>query len=290
MKKTIQMNNAHDHVRRIFPLGGEIWQKDVVLFRACDSLRLMRIFLFLNIFLLVGLVSALAQGSPPFLTDDAGTVEKNQWELDVGFSTERSQNGDCTSSAPSISLCYGLTDQFEIDYGVPLLVVRVEGESAQSGLGNSVAGVKWRFFEDRGAKFAVSVNPQVEFNNPTSSRRRGLVENSTEFLLPFQVQKSFGDFDTALNVGRTFHGRESSETDGWMAGVAAGRKISKHIHAGVELFGEAARKLDRGHLILNVGVIFEINDKVSLSASAGRGIAGADRPDFVGFIGVALIR
>ena len=236
----------------------------------------------------MGVLSAVAQGSPPFYTDDAGTVAKQHWELDLGVSTEHARNGDRAWQAPSVGLGYGLTDNLELDYGVPLLIVRPAGESTASGLGNSVAGVKWRFFENDSAKLAVSVNPQVEFDNPTSSRRHGLVENNTEFLLPLQVQKSFGEIETAFNVGRTFHSREAGDNDSWIAGFAAGRKFSEHLQVGAELYGETARSFDRGLLILNVGALYELNDAVSFSASVGRGVAGADRPDFVAFVGVQL--
>jgi hypothetical protein len=233
-------------------------------------------------------VSVLAQGNPPFYTDDAGTVEKKHWELDLGISTEHDRNGDRSWQAPSVSLGYGLTDTIEIDYGVPLLIVRPAGESTKSGLGNSVAGAKWRFFEDTAANLALSMNPQVEFDNPTSSRRRGLVENNTEFVLPLQVQKSFGEIETAFDVGRTFHARESDETDGWSAGVAAGRKFSEGLQIGAELYGECARTFDRGFLLINLGAVYTLDKSLSFSASLGRGVAGADRPDFVAFIGVQL--
>jgi len=232
--------------------------------------------------------SALAQGSPPFYTDDAGTVEKKHWKLDLGVSTEHDRNGDRSWSAPSVGLGYGLAETIEIDYSLPLLIVRPDGESTRSGLGDSVAGVKWRFYEDNTSGLAVSVGPQVEFDNPTSSRRHGLVENDTEFALPLQVQKSFGAIDTAFNVGRSFHAREPQESDSWMAGVAAGRKFSERLHVGAEFYGEAARKFDRGYVLFNVGATYELGDSLSFYASLGRGIVGADRPDFVGLVGVEL--
>jgi len=264
--------------------------KSVVWVDAFGSLQRVRNVFTSFVFLLGCAVAALAQGNPPFYTDDAGTVEKKRWELDLGVSTEHARTGDRTWRVPSVDLGYGLTDEIEIDYGVPLLVVRPADESAKGGLGNSVVGAKWRFFEDTTTKFAVAVNPQVEFNNPTSSRRRGLVEKNTEFVLPLQVQKSFGEIETAFNFGRTFHARESGENDGWLAGVAAGRKVSERLQIGTELYGELARSFDRGFLLLNVGAIYEIDENLSFSASIGRGVAGADRPDFVGFVGVQLTR
>jgi hypothetical protein len=258
--------------------------------RWLDSLQPVRKVILLCGCLLLSASAVLAQGSPPFFTDDAGTLEKKHWELDLGISTEHSRNGDRCWEAPSVDLGYGLTSNLELDFGVPLLLVRSAGEKTKSGLGNSVAGLKWRFFENEGAKFALSVNPQVEFDNPTSSRRRGLVENNTEFVLPLQMQKTFGEIETAFNVGRTFHARESDETDGWSAGVAAGRNFSDRLFVGAEVFGETARKFDHGFVLVNVGAIYELSDWISISASLGRGVAGADRQDFVGFAGVQLMR
>ncbi len=244
----------------------------------------------LSVFLLLSSVSALAQGSPPFYTDDTATAEKGQWCLDLGVATERARCGDYTWNAPSIDLAYGLTNQIEFSYGVPMIIVQLEGESARSGLGNSVAGVKWRFYEDDAAKFAVSVNPQVEFDNPTSSRRRGLVENNTGFFLPFQMRKAFGEIETAFNVGRIFHVRNASESDVWQAGIAVGRQFAEPLHVGVELYGETSLKFERSLVILNLGAVYTVNDRFSLSASLGHGVGGADRPHFVGFVGVQLLR
>jgi len=280
-----------DVILTLVVLCSACWDgKSVVPKCAFVSLLPVRNIFALFVFLAMGAVSAHAQGNPPFYTDDAGTVAKKHWELDLGISTEHDRNGDRSWQAPSAGLGYGLTDNLELDYGVPLLIVRPAGESTKSGLGNSVAGVKWRFFEDNTAKLAVSVNPQVEFDNPTSSRRHGLVENNTEFLLPLQVQKSFGEIETAFNVGRTFHARESGDVDGWSAGVAAGRKVTERLYLGAEAYGEAARKFDHGLLLLNLGALYELNDQVSFSALLGRGVAGADRPDFVAFVGVQLMR
>lgn len=244
----------------------------------------------LSVFLLLSTASALAQGSPPFYTDDAATSEKGQWCFDFGVAMERARGGDYTWNAPSINLAYGLTNQIEFSYGVPMLIVRLEGESARSGLGNSVAGVKWRFYEDDAAKFAVSVNPQVEFDNPTSSRRRGLVENNTGFFLPIQLRKAFGDIETAFNVGRIFHVRNSNESDVWQAGVAVGRNFSEPLHVGVELYGETSLKFERSLVIVNLGAVYAVNDWLAFSASFGHGVMGADRPHIVGFVGVQLLR
>lgn len=240
--------------------------------------------------LVLSTASLCAQGSPPFYTDDAATVSKSQWELDVGFSMERSREGDRFWQVPSVAFAYGLTDQLELDYSASWLAQRLVGESSKSGLGNSVAGVKWRFFEDQAEGWALSLSPQVEFYHRASSHRRGLVERNTEYLLPVQVQKSFGEIATAFSFGRSFHARDPRDNDSWLAGIAAGREVSESLHAGVEFYGETSRNFGRGWLIFNLGAYYEVNDWLSISASAGRGVVGADRPDYVAFFGVQLLR
>lgn len=246
---------------------------------------------FLSLLAFVASAASLwAQGSPTFYTDDAGTVVKEQWRVDTDFSTERSRAGDRFWQAPSVAFAYGLTERLEFDYRVTWLIQRPLGESSVSGLGNSVVGVKWRFLENEAEGWALSVSPQVEFNNCASSYRRGLVEKNTEFAIPLQVQKTFGGIATAFNFGRSLHARDSHDSDGWFAGIAAGRQVSEKLHAGVEFYGETSRGMDRGWLLFNLGATYEFNDRLSFSASAGRGVFGADRPDYVAFFGVQLVR
>jgi hypothetical protein len=249
----------------------------------------MRSF-FLTFALLVVANFLHAQGIPPFYTDDTATVSKRQWELDIGFSTERSRGGDYSWTAPSVGLAFGLTDALELDYGTSWLGLRPVDEHTKYGLGNSIAGVKWRFFEDKASGFSLSINPYAEFNNRASSHRRGLVERGTEVVLPFQVARRFGEINTAFDVGRSFHSRDRRESDGWLAGIVAGRKIAGNLSAGLEVYGETSRDFERGWLVFNLGAYYEVNDWLSFSASAGRGFAGADRPDYVAFFGLQLLR
>lgn len=246
--------------------------------------------LWLVLFLALCVPFLRAQGSPPFYTDDAATLSKHQWELDIGFSSERSREGGRSWQAPSVALAFGLTDTFELDYSTSWIGLRPLDEPSKNGLGNSIAGVKWRFFEDKAAGFSLAVTPQVEFNNRASSHQRGLVEKGTEYVLPLQVAKTFGEYSTAFNVGRTFHGSERRESDSWLAGIAAGRTVTEKLYAGVELYGETSRRLDRGWLVLNLGAYYAVNDWLSFSALAGKGFAGADRPDYLAFLGVQLLR
>jgi len=119
--------------------------------------------------------------------------------------------------------------------------------------------------------------------------RRGLVEDNANFILPLQVQMTFGSVDMAFNVGRTFHARKPGASDGWRAGIAAGRKFFR-AGTSARKCSETSRNIDDGFLLLNVGAIYRVNEQLSFAVSVGRGIAVADQPDYVGFLGVSWLR
>ena len=63
----------------------------------------------------------------------------------------------------------------------------------------------------------MSVYPQLEFNNPSSSDERGLVDRGASFVLPMQVARRFGPIETSLEFGYDFI---EDAVDEWLYGLA----------------------------------------------------------------------
>lgn len=227
-----------------------------------------------------------AAGSPPMITDDPGTPGNGNWELNFGISTEK-RSGERVSELPLIDLNYGIGDRWQLKYEVPYLQLKADGEPTTTGLGNSAFGVKWRFHDEGEKGLAVSVYPQVEFNNPGSrSDEKGLVEHGTTFLLPFQFQQEVGPVTLVWQVGREFR----AAGDSWYYGLSAGHMISDKVELAVELAGGGDPSLARTQLTANVGLGVELSERMSLLFSAGRELHNHDEPraTFVGFLGVQL--
>jgi hypothetical protein len=86
------------------------------------------------------------------------------------------------------------------------------------GLGESLLGIKWRFYEHRpkssqSAKgeseaaepnFSMGIYPQLSLNNPTSSVRRGIVLPGPQFLLPLVANARVGPLRVDGEVGYCF--------------------------------------------------------------------------------------
>jgi hypothetical protein len=122
--------------------------------------------------------AALAQGGPPFLSDDPDTPGNPHWEVNLGFLGERNPV-EGAYQVPDIDINFGLGNPIQLKFELPLAVAETRSPSGHvhAGLGNSLVGVKYRFYahhtenekrelpSERESKFALSVYPQVALNN-----------------------------------------------------------------------------------------------------------------------------
>lgn len=157
--------------------------------RIFSSLLFLATFLALFLAMLSAVaLPAAAQGGPPFIGDDPGTPGNGNWEINVATYTERHPT-ERIYNDPILDMNYGLGPRIQLKYQVPYLVDGADGDPTRSGLGKSLAGVKWRFYDSDEEGLQISTYPQLEFNNPTSSLQRGLVDYGTRFYLPIELTK-----------------------------------------------------------------------------------------------------
>jgi hypothetical protein len=101
---------------------------------------------------------AVAQGGPPFRTDDPETPGNRHWEINFGFIGQRNPASG-SYQVPDFDINYGLGDRIQLKYELPIAIeeTRPGGSLDPSepptqgqvigGLGESLMGVKWRFYE-----------------------------------------------------------------------------------------------------------------------------------------------
>jgi hypothetical protein len=145
----------------------------------------------------------LAQGGPPFRSDDPDTPGNRHWEFNLGFVGERSPFAG-TYETPNIDINYGLGSRIQLKYEIPLTMQEMRGEQRHllAGPGNSLLGVKYRFYQrhsrtrvrdgEREVKFSLSTYPQLLLNNPTRSLARDIVEPAPQLLLPVEANVDYG--------------------------------------------------------------------------------------------------
>src|SRR5712692_2870032 len=88
---------------------------------------------------------ALAQGGPPFRSDDPDTPGNKLWEINTVLTADRNPS-EGSYATPNIDVNYGLGNRIQLKYELPFSVQESRGSSGHvvSGFGNSLLGVKWR--------------------------------------------------------------------------------------------------------------------------------------------------
>jgi hypothetical protein len=102
-------------------------------------------------------VTAHAQGGPPFRTDDPETPGNKHWEINFGWIGDRNPEAGAYE-VPDFDFNYGLGDRIQLKYELPIAIEETRPQPATpstpaipgqaiGGLGESLLGIKWRFYE-----------------------------------------------------------------------------------------------------------------------------------------------
>ncbi|MGC2321966.1 MAG: hypothetical protein WA463_04985 [Terriglobales bacterium] len=230
---------------------------------------------------------SVAQGGPPFITDDPGTPGDGNWEINVALIAERHPD-ERIFNAPLLDINYGLGPKLQLNYQLPYLVVGTDGGPTRSGLGKSLAGVKWRFYENEDKGLEISTYPHFEFNNPTSSVERGLVDRGARLFLPLEVTKRVGPFIINPEAGYWFAADKGAA---WASGVVVAREVSKRLELDGELYATANTNGSSHWTTFDGGGRCKIGGPIVLLFMAGRSFRGATRgqPSLFGYLGVQFL-
>lgn len=230
-----------------------------------------------------GKVMVSAQGGPPMITDDTGTVPEGHWEINTAFTFERTADGRMLG-IPLLDINYGLSKNTQIKVEIPWLKFSAPGQKSNSGPGNTNIGVRWRFRDaDARHRVALSIYPQIEFNTSNSSVRRGLVDRGPEFLMPLQWQTQVGKYGVNGDVGYRF----KRGKDEIIYGIVVGRQFKNKFELLAEFHGTSAvSRLTAGENVYNIGSRLKLSDHATLIASAGSSVFRNHDPRFIGYAGM----
>jgi hypothetical protein len=284
-----------------------------------DLLHLIR----LSTLLLLLACTANAQAGPPFRTDDPETPGNKHWEINFGFLGDRNPS-EGYYSVPDFDINYGLGDRIQLKYELPIAVHELRGGPGNTGemlpisqahvsmgLGESLLGVKWRFYqhtpassaqraEDETAEsnFSISTYPQLSLNNPTSSVHRDVVHPGPQFLLPLEANARIGPLRVDGEVGYWFTNQNVPQS--WIRGMIVGHEFTKRTEAYLELYDQQdANRVDgaakQREATLGVGGrhALDRSNTVLLMLMGGRTfqkvVSGSGQPSWIAYIGIQLL-
>lgn len=205
--------------------------------------------------------SAQASGGPPMMTDDPNTPGDGRIELNVAGSFVRT-NASAINQLPLVDVNYGIGERAQLKFEIPWQFGSQSGTVRRDGIGRSLLGAKWRFYED--GAWRASVYPQIESGGLT---RNGVADGGTSYLLPVEFEYVFGDSDLNFELGRWQ--RSATQVNSWIGGCALTHTLHQGLEVISELHDEAARAAGN-ELAFNLGTRWEMSDDYTLLFSAGR--------------------
>jgi hypothetical protein len=252
---------------------------------------------------------AFSQGGPPFRSDDPDTPGNHHWEINLGFIGERSPFGG-SYETPNLDINYGVGSRIQLKYEVPFSIEETRGDSTHivAGLGNSLLGVKYRFYQrhsktrvregEREIKFSLSTYPQLLLNNPTRSVDREIVERGPQLLLPLEAHLIYRWIRISGEVGEWVTSKDVPSS--WIQGLVVGHEFRKDTELYVEAYDQRQVRVAAGNPKL-AETTFGVGGRIPivrqqwlrLIGMGGRSFVTPtvvnDQPSWIGYVGLQFL-
>jgi hypothetical protein len=249
---------------------------------------LLRIVLLpIVLFLFLAASFAVAQGGPPYYTNDPGTPGNLNWEINLGYMPFL-YSDQSVSHVPDVDINFGVGDRIQLTYENAWLRVKSPSSAAKFGLGQSNPGVKWRFHEGGESGLSISMFPQFFLNNPNDAVRRGVTPASNVFLFPVEFSKKLGPVNVNYEIGyQAVH----KGPDGWLTGLVVGHDFTPKLEGDVEVYNQGTFHPSENQPTIDFGGRYKIHSPVIFLFMAGRSLepARSNQSSFIGYFGIQLL-
>ncbi len=241
--------------------------------------------------LLLVLAPAAAFAGRPLDTEDTGTVEPGKAELELSGDFARNPNDNSWSTKAVLS--FGLISRLEgrIESTMLVLEPRPAGDDEEAdsrgrgGIGDSLLGVKYRFFDEADAVPAALGSLTLRL--PTGDEERGLGAEGVDVGLLAVVSKAFGAFNLTVNGGYTFVMRDR-DLDVWRLAAS----VEYRATTAWSLVGEIVSGLGSASaadtVVGRAGSTWAFTDRIKLDGAVGVGLT-RESPDLLITIGVTIL-
>lgn len=236
------------------------------------------------------MATAEAQGGPPLLTNDPVTPDHGNWEINLGAMPV------LTSTTKSVELVqidlnYGLTDWVELICEVPFTWQNETGQPAATGWGNALPGVKLRLINGGEDGWNLSTFPQVQIGGSAMSVEKGVADQGTRFLLPFEVSKRFGPLSVDVEAGYFFPFDPSVSHEERILGTALGHKLTTQFELLGEIYDDKEMGSSHHDVTFDDGGRYQFHKGLLLLFVAGRSFEGnsSRQPEFFGYGGIRIL-
>ena len=248
---------------------------------------------------LTAMIAGHAIAALPFITDDAGTLERGtpQVELFYAGSTDKETIGNSTvktdRNLPGATFGYGIGETLDLTLGFARSwgTETVDGISSNdTGNADFLLNAKWKLYDQSGIAF--TVKPLIGYSYLVGGTSDDHTVSYGGWLIATKEHEALA---VSLNGGYLYNDygsaaeRDASRSDIWILSVLATYKVLENLTLGLDI--GASTNPDKASSEMPAyalgGVIYSLNKNVDLSLGLKFGITKPE-PDFSGIAGVTI--
>jgi len=202
-------------------------------------------------------LSSGAFAARPLGTDDFGTVDPGQYELEVGYSNTTPKIGGSSGGSSAIAFKRGIMSGFDLGIEIPYAM------TGTTGLNDISVNAKYRILE-QGEKDGLTAKVIIKLANGDSAL--GLGSSFMDYTLAGIYSKALGDVNTHYNLAYTLVGvaAGASQANVLSYGIAGEMEIAKGIDAVAEFTGTSSPSSSTNNMLLGGRMV--VNDMLTLDA------------------------
>ncbi|HNQ34786.1 MAG TPA: transporter [bacterium] len=230
--------------------------------------------------MLIAFSAAPARAYHPLVTDDAGTLGRGGWQLEVNgeFGRDREGAEKAVASELSATLGYGLGENLDLILGLPYLDQKLKTGGAtvysEEGLGDLVLELKWLFHQSDG--LALALKPTLTL--PTGKEERGLGNGRPTGGLVFIATRELNSGALHLNAGYLYNdNRLGDRKDIWHLSLAGEWAVTEKFklvgNIGTERNPDPGDSQDPAFFI--AGFVYQVSERLSLDLGLKTGLNDA---------------
>ena len=223
---------------------------------------------------------AAAGAALPLITDDAGTVGKGHFQLEVNAQYDHDNSHGVTTTGGQVApiFTYGLTDSIDLVLITPYLWINEKSnltKSSENGPADATVDVKFRFFEKDGLSFAIKPGLSL----PTGDDDKGLGTGKWGYHVYLIGTKETGPWSFSANLGyiRNETNADTDERNIWHVSVATFYTLKDRWKIAADLVAErnTGKDADNDPVYALGGVIFSLTKDIDLDLGVKAGLTSS---------------
>jgi len=209
----------------------------------------------------------------PDQTETSVLVPKGMFQMENGFSYEKTNGNESEWMTLSTLIKYGVNDNFELRLIAEYTTLRSATDTV-SGLLPIKLGIKAKLTDEKGAVPAISLLGHLLLPN-TASKNLKAEYYAAEFRIAAQHTLS-DKFNLGYNIGAEWDGETPDAT--FIYTLTTGASITEKLGAFVEVYGFAPED-DAANHNFDAGLTYLLNNDFMIDASCGVGLT-ENAPDY----------